>query len=127
MNQYYNDAFRQMLVERAAQEALARRASRLLPRDWRHDLPLGAETGAPADPRRPPGPQAMLMQEEAPPRLERFRMRPEERQDYFDQFQDPNLYRDVPREKIPPSMRPPIEVPPMEPQFYEDNWRNRIT
>lgn len=43
MDPYYNQAYREMLIDRALREQMQRRANRLLPRDWRRDQRLAAE------------------------------------------------------------------------------------
>lgn len=47
--------------------------------------------------------------------------------DWFDQFMDPQLFRNIPRDQIPENMRPPLDVPDRAPEFYEDNWLRRVT
>jgi hypothetical protein len=128
MNQYFNEAFQQMLLDRALREG-ARGGGRLLPRDWRYGVSLGADSPDPRnfDPtyrERVPGPQSMLMEQEAPPRQGRvLRMRPPV--DPWQQYQYP--YPNTPRDQIPPNMRPPLDAPDVEPTVPEERWRRRIT
>lgn len=46
--------------------------------------------------------------------------------DFWQKFHDEQLYRGVPRDQSPSRMRPPIEVPDIDPVVPEDRWYRRI-
>lgn len=128
---YANDAYRQMLMARAAEEERVRRQNRLLPKDWRYQLRLESDYPDPNRLRpgsRGPGPQSRLMQNFAPPKPEPLQMRPTPPLiDSLQQYHDEQLMRGMPPGSVPERMRPPIDVPDHAPEFYEDNWRRRVT
>lgn len=69
----------------------------------------------------------MLGNGQLPPRPP-FRLWPEvtPEDQFWQQFHDEQLYKDMKREDIPPNFRPPLEVPDIDPVFPEDRWYRRI-
>ena len=63
-----------------------------------------------------------------PPSLGPFRLWPDSPNvDFWQQFHDEQLYRNTPRDQIPPRMRPPIDVPGVDPVFPDDRWGRLIS